>query len=169
MHFYNFVLTSARKLSLSKQFTHIHLKVLITLLRMIWFGVWATVHEILANNISKKMLMLQKFKKKSSTSKTNISKIVSHSIINNIIFWKCLTRPFRCIYVTCFKRLRFLVEVSTKLQKMYFFRQFKDHNSEKWPNLFIYFFHFACIIYFWIWNYSKFIFDVVPHLIPSDL
>ena len=33
------------------------------------------------------------------------------------------------IYVNCFNRLRFLAEVSTKLQKMHFFGQFKDHNS----------------------------------------
>ena len=62
-HFYNFVLTSARNLSLLKQFTYMHLKVLITLFqKMIWFiGVWATVHEILAIKISKKMLTQQKF------------------------------------------------------------------------------------------------------------
>ena len=33
------------------------------------------------------------------------------------------------IYVNCFNRLRFLAEVSTKLQKMHFFGQFKNHNS----------------------------------------
>ena len=64
-----------------------------------------------------------------STSITNISKTVSHTIINNTIFWNCVTRPFRCIYVNCFNKLRFLAEVRTILQKMYFFRQFKDHNS----------------------------------------
>ena len=37
-------------------------------------------------------------------------------------------RTFRCIYTTCFNRLRFLAENNTKLQKMKFFRQFKDHN-----------------------------------------
>ena len=121
----NFVLTSARKLSLSKQFTCIHQKVLITLFqKMIWFiGVWATVHEILVNKISKNMLTQKK--KICLTSNPNISKIISHSIINNTIFWKCVTRPFRCIYVNCFNRLRFIVEVSTKLQKMHFFRQFR--------------------------------------------
>ena len=62
-------------------------------------------------------------------SNINISKTVSHSIINNTIFWKCVTRTSRCIYVNCCNRSRFLAKVSTKLQKMYFFRQFKDHNS----------------------------------------
>ena len=48
VHFYNFVQTSARNLSLLKQFTYMHLKVLITLFqKMVWFiGVRATVHEI---------------------------------------------------------------------------------------------------------------------------
>ena len=42
-----------------------HLKVLITLFqKMLWFiGVGATVHEILAIKISKKMLTQQKFNK----------------------------------------------------------------------------------------------------------
>ena len=53
----------------------------------------------------------------SSTSNTNISKTVSHSTINNIIVWKYVTRPFRCIYVNCFNRLRFPAEVSTKIAK----------------------------------------------------
>ena len=42
---------------------YIHLKVLITLFqKKVWFiGVWATVHEILAIKISKKMLTQQKY------------------------------------------------------------------------------------------------------------
>ena len=38
-------------------------------------------------------------------------------------------RTFRFIYVNCINRLRFLAEISTKLQKMHFLGQFKDHNS----------------------------------------
>ena len=37
-------------------------------------------------------------------------------------------RTFRCIYTSCFNKLRFLAENSTKLQKLNFFGQFKDHN-----------------------------------------
>ena len=55
-------------------------------------------------------------------------------------------RTFRCIYVNCFNRLTLLAEVSTKLQKIHFFGQFKDHNSGKKhgnqtndPNFFVYF------------------------------
>ena len=59
----------------------------------------------------------------------NISWTVAQTPINHSIFWKSVMRTFRCIYVNCFNRLRFLAEVSTKLQKMHFFRQFKDHNS----------------------------------------
>ena len=56
--FCNFVLFSAKNLSLLKQLVYMHLKVLITLfLKMIWFiGVWANVHELLAIKISKNML-----------------------------------------------------------------------------------------------------------------
>ena len=68
----------------------------------------------------KKMLTWQKFLKNSSTSNTHTIETVSHSIINNINFWKCVTRLFRCMYVNCFNRLRFLAEVRTNLQKMYF-------------------------------------------------
>ena len=53
-------------------------------------------YEILAIKISKKMLTQQKFLKNSSTSNTNIFETVSHSIINNTNFWKCITRTFRC-------------------------------------------------------------------------
>ena len=52
----NFVLTSAQNLCLSKQFTYVHLKVLITLFQNIVYRVLVTVHEILRNKISKKML-----------------------------------------------------------------------------------------------------------------
>ena len=39
--------------------------------------------------------------------------------------------PFRCIYVNCFNRFRFLAEISTTLLKMHFFQQVKDQNSER--------------------------------------
>ena len=58
-----------------------------------------------------------------------VSEIVSHRIVNNAISLKCVTRPFRCICVNCFNRLRYLAEVSTKLQKIPFFGQFKEHIS----------------------------------------
>ena len=92
--FYNCVLTSARNVSLLKQFTYMHLNVLITLFqKMIWFiGVRATVNEILTIEMSKKMLTQQKV----NTSNTNTPEIASHSKINNTIFWKCITRPFKC-------------------------------------------------------------------------
>ena len=54
---------------------------------------------------------------------------VAQTPINHIIFWKTVIRTLRYIYVNYFNRLRFLAEVSTRLQKMHFFGQFKDHNS----------------------------------------
>ena len=64
-HFYNFVLTSGRNLSLLKRFTYMHLKVLTILFqKLLWFiGIWANVHEILTIKISKKVLPHEKFNK----------------------------------------------------------------------------------------------------------
>ena len=45
----------------------------------------------------------------------NISWTMAQIPVNHSIFWKRVMRSFRCIYVNCFKRLRFLAEVSTKL------------------------------------------------------
>ena len=76
------------------------------------------------------MLTQQKFLKNYSTSNTHTSETVSHSIINNTNFWKCVTRPFRCIYVNCFNRLRFLAEVSTNLQKIHFLDNLRTITQE---------------------------------------
>ena len=63
VHFSNFVLILSRHLSLLKLFTYMHMNVLITLFQKIilFIAVWATVHEILAIRVSKKMLNQQKF------------------------------------------------------------------------------------------------------------
>ena len=116
-----------------------HLNVLIALFqKMLWFiGVWATAHEILAIKISKKMLTQQKFNKifrlKKISENSEISETVSHSIMNNTIFWKYVTRPFRWIYVNCFSRLRFLAEVSTKFPKNALFRLWSVKYLNFWP------------------------------------
>ena len=44
-------------------------------------------------------------------------------------FLKECNENFQMQHANCFSRLKFLAEVSTKLQKMHFFRQLKDHNS----------------------------------------
>ena len=127
--FCNFVLTSAGNLTLLKQFTYMHLTVLSTLFRKMTWWVWTTVHEILAIKISKNMQTQQKSNKFLRLQTLIPSETVRQSMINNTIFWKCVTGPFRCIYVNCFNRLKFLTEVSTKLPKNALFGQFKDHNS----------------------------------------
>ena len=115
-------------------------------------------HETLANKISKKMLTQQKFLKNPSASNTNIFETVSHSIINNAK--KCITRTFKCIYVNCFNRLRFLAEVISKLQNMHFLdnlrtttqegsmetRQMIPFFSSTFSNLTV------CNVHFWIWK-----------------
>ena len=63
---------------------------------------------------------------------TNISRTVAQNSINHSLFWKSVMRTFRCIYVNWFNRIRFLAEVSTKLQVIQLFRQFKDHRNGKW-------------------------------------
>ena len=111
------------------------------------------VHEILAIKISKKMLTQLKFLKIFSTSNTHTSETVSHSVIINAYFWKCVTWPFRCIYASCYNQLRFLAEVSTKLHKLHCLdnlrtltqkgawktRQMTTFFSSNFPNLFVIF------------------------------
>ena len=48
--------------------------------------------------------------------------------INHIIFRKSVMRTLRCMYINCINRFRSLTEVSTELQKINFFGQFKDRN-----------------------------------------
>ena len=48
----------------------------------------------------------------------NISWTVTQTPINHVIFWKSIMRTFRCIYVNCSIRLRFLDEISTKLSTL---------------------------------------------------
>ena len=107
-----------------------HLNVLIALFqKMLWFiGVWATAHEILAIKISKKMLTQQKFNKilrlKKISENSEISETVSHSIMNNTIFWKYETRPFRWIYEIALVDLDFLLRLARNSQKMHFLDSF---------------------------------------------
>ena len=77
--------------------------------------------------------------------------------INNIIFSKTVKRSFRCIYVNCLNRLRFLAEVSTKLQNMHFFGQYKDNSSGRKHGNVTPFFSFSfSALKFYIWKWSKF-------------
>ena len=96
---------------------------------MIYRGLSHHSWDISNQNI-KKMVTQQKFLKDSLTSNTYTIETVSHSITNNISFWKCMTRPFRYIYVNCFNWLRYLVEVSTKLQKKHFLDNFRTITQE---------------------------------------
>ena len=103
-------------------------------------------------------------------SNTNISERVSYRIINKTISWRCVTRPFRGMYVNCFNRFRFLAEVSTKLQKMHFLDNLKtitqEENMETRQMTLFFSSTFSdltvCNIHFWIWKYSKFIFMWSP-------
>ena len=96
--------------------------------RVLFIMPWLTVSEILcmkSTNILKFLLSQHLF----DILIANISWTVAQNPINHIIFCKSVMRPFRCIYVNCFNKFRFLAEVSTKLQEIHFFGQFKDLNS----------------------------------------
>ena len=65
VHFLHICAGLSKKPKPAKAIYNMDLKVFITLFKkMIWFiGVWATVQEVLAIKISKKMQIRQKFKK----------------------------------------------------------------------------------------------------------
>ena len=118
--FCNFVLFSARNLSLLKQLVYMHLKVLITLFQKM-MPLWATAHKLLAIEISKSMLTVQWINKIWRLQTFNISETVRHIIMNITIFWKCVTRPLGRTCVTCFNRLKnFLLSSALNFKKLTF-------------------------------------------------
>ena len=87
------------------------------------------------------------------------------NIISKTIFWNCVTRSFRYLYVNCFTRLGYFAEDSTKLKIMHLLDNLGTITQEENMEIremtaifFIYFFSCNCGIHFWIWKYSKFIF-----------
>ena len=56
-----------------------------------------------------------------------------NSIINNTIFWKYVTRPFRCLHVNCFKfvDLDFLLRSIQKCKKCSFLDNFRTITQER--------------------------------------
>ena len=115
--FLQFALTSARNLKLLKQFTYVHLKLLITLFqkavlnffRKWYIGVRATAHEILRIRISKKMLTQQKFDK-IFLLQTLISLKQKVIALQNSVFWENVRRHFRRIYINYKNGLRFFAD-----------------------------------------------------------
>ena len=69
--------------------------------------------------------------------------LISRTPIINTIFWKIMIKSFRWIEINYFNIFRFLA-VSTNLQKMHYFGQFKDHNL---PHFFIHFLSSYCLWY----------------------
>ena len=90
-------------------------------------GVWATVHVILRNKISR-VLNQEKFNEIQHLQ-TLISPKLCHTIITNTNFKKSETNNFKCICINCFNNLRFVADISKKIQKRDNFWQLKDHNS----------------------------------------
>ena len=95
----------------------------------------------------------------------NISWTVAQTPTSHIIFWKTVIKTFRSIYVNCFNTLRFLAEVSTKLQKMHFLDNLRTITQEgstetrqMTPFLSTFSDLTVCNIHYYIWKWSKFIF-----------
>ena len=110
-----------------KQSTYMHLKGLLTKFQKmaLFIILWLTVSKILGFEIEDFfefhwvniffVILIAK-----------ISRVVDQTPINHI----SVLRTFRFTYVNCFNRLRFLAEVSTKVQKIYFFGQIKVRTQE---------------------------------------
>ena len=132
------------------------LKVLITVFqKMIWFsGILATVHMQL--KYQKWCWLSRNLNLNSSNSNTNISKTLSHTKINNTIFWKHVTRPFRCIYVNYFNLLGFFSWGQHKIEKMhFFFPEFEDEGTWKLHRS-PHFFHLHFLLYLFATFISEF-------------
>ena len=112
--FYNLMLTSARYLSLLKQFTYKHPKGLVThFQKMVLFTIlWRTVSEILKVWSRQTLLNYCWVSIFFDILTANISWTVAQIPINYIILWKSVMRTFRCIYTSCFNRLRFLLRTA---------------------------------------------------------
>ena len=57
-------------------------------------------------------------------------KMVAQTPIRHVIFWETVIKTFRSIYVNWFNTLRFLADVSTKLQKIYFLEKLMTRTQE---------------------------------------
>ena len=99
--------------------------------------------------------------------------LISRTPIKNTIFWKSMIKSFRWIEINCFNIFRFLV-VSKNLQKMHYFRQFKDHNSgkklDKWPHFSHLFFEFyLSVIFIFVFENCQSWFSWSPPFVHSGL
>ena len=119
LHFFNFVLTQEKNLSILKQVTHIHLKGLVTCFQkmvvsyagLMFWRYWC----LNLKNFVKFLLSSICF----DTLIPNILWTVAQTPIKHIIFWKTVIRTSNSIYVNYL----------TGLCTLHFFGQFKDHNS----------------------------------------
>ena len=106
-------LTSARSLSLLKQFIYMYLQGLVThFQKVVLFIMSAYCFGDIRVCSRRKLLNFRWVSIFFDILIANISWTVAQAAMNHTIFWKSVMRPFRCIYVNCFNRLRFLAEVS---------------------------------------------------------
>ena len=88
------------------------------------------------------------------------SETVSHRIIKNTIFLKSITRPWTCIHVSFFNRLKFLLRSAKNCKKCTFqtIKYQKQNGNMKTIFHVLFFTLTVCNIHFYIWKSSKFIF-----------
>ena len=90
---------------------------------------------------------------------------VAQTPIRRVIFWETVIETFRSIYVNCFNTLRFLADVSTKLQKMHFLDNLRtitqEESAETNGPVFLSTFSvlIVCNIHFYILKLPKFVFS----------
>ena len=92
--------------------------------------------------------------------------------INHIIFWKTVTRTFRCIYVNCCNRIRLQIYKNTLFQQLRTKLRKKTWKQDKWPYFSSSTFSSltVCNIHFYIWKWWKFIFmwsSILVYKIPQ--
>ena len=126
--FCHFLLISAKNLRLLQQLMYMHLKVLISLFQKMVLVIilWIRIQKILVFEvdgfyyISAESILFLIF-----YSLAYHELLISRTPIKTTIFWKSMMRSFRWIEITCFNIFRFLAEVSTNVQKLHHFGQFK--------------------------------------------
>ena len=115
--FCNFVLTSAENLCLLKQSTYMHLEGLVTHFHkmLLFIILWVFYFGDVCIWNRRILLYFCWFSIFFHILITNTPWTVARTAINQRVKWNSVMRSFRCIYVNCFNRLRFLAEVITKL------------------------------------------------------
>ena len=120
VHFCNFVLTSARNLSLLKQYKYMHPKDLSTHFQKMVIIYYAMAYCFVDNRVWIRRILLNVCCIFFDILIASISWVVAQTPFEPHQFLKECNENFQMQYVNYFNRLTFLAEVSIKLQKCTF-------------------------------------------------